>query len=161
MSENGTSISTNSFTYLKKLIDNYDGWERTQIVSGERVIEKTAIIGGTVFASSFVPNQDICSYGGQSYLYGLYFTTGTAYLNPIFVGSQGLSDTSLDGTTYQKVVDVIFLGEGLASSPGIHVGKQEGNQATGFIQTSKGLIESLAIDPALSIRSGLETWKEE
>lgn len=161
MSENGTSISANSFEYLRSLIVNYDGWERKQIVSGERVIEKTAIIGGTVFASSFVPNQDICSYGGQSYLYGLYFTTGTAYLKPIFVGSGGLADTSLGGTTYQKVVDVIFLGEGLASSPGIHVGKQEGNQATGFIQTSKGLIESLAIDPALSIRSGLETWREE
>ena len=124
------------------------------------MLEKPAIIGGVLFATSFVPNQDICSYGGDSYLYGLYFETGTAYLNPVFVGSDGLESVTMDGTTQDKVVDVIFLGEGLASSPGIHVGRQAGNQATGFIQTSKGLIKSLAIDPALSIRSGLETWRE-
>jgi type IV pilus assembly protein PilY1 len=141
-------------------MDSHDGWERTLFVSGERMIEKPAIIGGALFATSFVPNADICSYGGDSYLYGLYYETGTAYTKPVFVGSQGIENVTLDGDTHQKVVDVIYLGEGLASSPGIHVGKQKGNEATGFIQTSKGLIESLNIDPALSIRSGLETWRE-
>jgi type IV pilus assembly protein PilY1 len=160
MSDDGTTISSDPFKQLVGEMDSYDGWERTLFVSGERMIEKPAIIGGALFATSFVPNQDICSYGGDSYLYGLYYETGTAYTKPFFVGSQGIENVTLDGNIHQKVVDVIYLGEGLASSPGIHVGKQQGNQATGFIQTSKGLIESLNIDPALSIRSGLETWRE-
>ena len=93
-------------------------------------------------------------------MYGLYFETGTAYTHPLFVGANGVQTVTIGGTAQTKVTDVLYLGEGLASSPGIHVGKQEGNQATGFIQTSTGLIESFGIDPALNIRSGLETWRE-
>ncbi|MFA5904839.1 MAG: hypothetical protein WC836_12965 [Desulfobacula sp.] len=161
MSENGGStISGHTFDNLINLMESYDGWERKQTLLGERAVEKPAIIGGSLFVSTFFPNQDICSYGGDSYLYGLYFETGTAYPKPLFVGSLGESTVTIGGTSYKKVVDRISLGEGLASSPGIHVGRQTGNQATGFVQTSTGLIESLELDPALSIRSRLETWKE-
>ncbi len=162
ISEDGTTVSSNDLWHLRDLIaDAYDGWERTLVTSGERVIEKPAIAGGILFATSFVPNQDICAYGGDSYLYGLYYETGTAWLNPVFGGSTGTQTITIGGGPKEKVVDVIHLGEGLASSPGIHIGKQEGNTATGFIQTSKGFIQSLTIDPALSIRSTLETWSEE
>ena len=210
ISEDGSTISVNSFDYLVDNMENYDGWERKQKLTGERAIEKPAIIGGSLFVSTFLPNQDICSYGGDSYLYGLYFETGTAYTHPLFVGANGVQTVTIGGlfvstflpnqdicsyggdsylyglyfetgtaythplfvgangvqtvtiggTAQTKVTDVLYLGEGLASSPGIHVGKQEGNQATGFIQTSTGLIESFGIDPALNIRSGLETWRE-
>ncbi len=161
ISENGISLSAKSFSDFVDEMDGYDGWERTTNYGGERVIEKPAIIGGSLFVSSFIPNQDICQFGGSSYLYGLYFETGTAFPDQVFVGTGGLQSVVIGGTTYDQVVDVISLGEGLASSPGIHVGKQEGNTATGFIQTSKGIIESIEIDPALKIRSGLENWQEQ
>ncbi|MBI9088277.1 MAG: hypothetical protein JEZ12_03585 [Desulfobacterium sp.] len=152
------TTSFGNFSDLEGEVENHDGWEREIYYSGERVIKKAAIIGGTVLASSFIPNSDICGFGGSSYIYGLYYKTGTAYKNPAFKG--GIKTVVIDGDPEDKVVDMISLGDGLASSPGVHVGKQKDGKVTAFIQTSKGFIETEEIDPALKMRSGIKAWRE-
>lgn len=135
-----------------------DGWYRNLTISGERNFTKPAIIGGTLLVSTFVPNDDICGAGGKSYLYGLFYETGTAFKRPTF--SNGLESIVLDGDPKDKVKDVIDLGDGMASSPGIHIGRQEKDKATAYIQTSRGNVVDLDVDPALKTRSGLKSWIE-
>ena len=125
------------------------GWYKT-LDSGERIISKPSVLGGILLAPSFVPNNDICAFGGDSYLHALYFETGTAY-------SQSVVGTTPDGTK-DKVLDKVGLGVGISSSLGIHVGGEHG--ARGFIQQSTGTINQIDLTPALSIKSGFVNWRE-
>ena len=56
-----------------------DGWMRTLDTTKERVITKPAILGGTLLISSFVPNDDVCGYGGGNGTFGLQYVTRTAH----------------------------------------------------------------------------------
>jgi type IV pilus assembly protein PilY1 len=94
-----------------------------------------------------VPIDDICAFGGDSWLHALYFETGTAYVKSV-VGVE--ADDS--------VKDKIKLGVGISSSLGIHVGREHG--ARGFIQQSTGTINQIDLTPALSIKSGFVNWRE-
>jgi type IV pilus assembly protein PilY1 len=122
------------------------GWYK-QLDSGERIVSKPSVLGGILLAPSFVPNNDICGFGGDSYLHALYFETGTAYYKSV-VGVE--ADDS--------VKDKINLGAGLSSSIGIHVGREHG--AKGFIQQSTGTINQIDLTPALSVKSGFVNWRE-
>jgi type IV pilus assembly protein PilY1 len=125
------------------------GWYKT-LDSGERIVSKPSVLGGILLAPSFVPNNDICAFGGDSYLHALYFETGTAY-------SQSVVGTTPDGAK-DKVLDKVGLGVGISSSLGIHVGREHG--ARGFIQQRTGTINQIDLTPALSIKSGFVDWRE-
>jgi len=125
------------------------GWYK-ELDSGERIVSKPSVLGGLLLAPSFVPNNDICGFGGDSYLHALYFETGTAYVKSV-VG------TETEGTK-EKVLDRVGLGVGISSSLGIHVGREHG--ARGFIQQSTGTINQIDLAPALSIKSGFVNWRE-
>jgi type IV pilus assembly protein PilY1 len=134
-----------------------DGWMRTLTVPKERILVKPTALGGVVFVPSFVPNADICGYGGDSYLYGLFFETGTAYAKAVF--DQGTQTVTISGVgDVIKVMDKKALGVGKSSSLGIHVGQEEG--ATGYIQQSTGTILSVELNPAFNIKSSLRSWIE-
>ena len=157
--EGGSYSAYGDFNYLKSQARLKDGWYRTlSQETKERCIVKPAIVGGIVLAPTFAPNDDICEFGGNSYLYGLYYETGTAYARAVFTGGTETIQT-VDGPK-EKVLDVIDLGEGMASSSGIHIGRQEGGKAGAFIQISTGEVVGLEIDPALKPRSGLKFWIE-
>jgi type IV pilus assembly protein PilY1 len=132
-------------------VRNMDGWIRSLRISGERIITRFAVLGGIVFTPSYVPSSNLCAYGGDSYLYGQYYETGTAYYKPVFQGG-----TQTIGTL-TTVLDKKWIGAGVASSIGVHVGK-EGSK--GFIQTSTGTIIEEKLDTALKIKSGLKSWME-
>jgi type IV pilus assembly protein PilY1 len=158
-------ITTNNQVYegstsipnLAALVQAKDGWMRSLTTSKERILVKPALLGGIVFVPSFIPNADICGYGGDSYLYGLYYLTGTAYYDPVFPGET--TTVTISGVGDVVVVfDKIYLGEGKASSLGLHVGM--GEDATGYIQQSTGTIITQPLNPAFNIKSGLTSWME-
>ena len=125
------------------------GWYK-ELESGERIINKPSLLGGILLAPSFVPNNDICGFGGSSYLHTLYFETGTAfYKSVVGVEAEGGKD---------RVLDRIDLGLGISSSLGIHVGR--GHGARGFIQQSTGTIAQIDLKPAFSVKSGFVNWRE-
>jgi type IV pilus assembly protein PilY1 len=130
------------------------GWYRRLDLDGERIINKPSVLGGILLAPSFVPNPDICGFGGDSYLYALYFETGTAYYKSVI----GTLATMVDGTEKQKVLDKKSLGVGLSSSLGIHIGRERG--ARGFIQQSTGTITQIDLTPAFDVKSGFTNWRE-
>ena len=145
-----------TFDSLVDAVRGYNGWIRSLEEPRERIVTKFAVIGGIVFTPSFVPNSDICGFGGESFLYGLYFETGTAYQKPVFSG--GTETVTIGEEDYQKVLDRVSLGAGKASSVGLHVGMEEGAKA--FIQQSTGVVISENVHPAFKIKSGLKSWRE-
>jgi len=151
--DGSTSIAGTTFGDLK-IEQSYDeryacGWYKN-LESGERIINKPSLLGGILLAPSFVPNQDICGFGGNSYLHALYFETGTAFYKSV-VGVEAEGDKD-------RVLDRIDLGLGISSSLGIHVGRESG--ARGFIQQSTGTIAQINLTPAFSVKSGFVNWRE-
>jgi type IV pilus assembly protein PilY1 len=122
------------------------GWYKA-LDSSERIVSKPSVLGGILLAPSFVPNEDVCGFGGDSYLHALYFETGTAYVKSV-VGVEA----------DDRVKDKIKLGVGISSSLGIHVGRKSG--AKGFVQQSTGTINQIDLTPAFSVKSGFVNWRE-
>lgn len=137
--------------------DYFDGWYRTLTTLKERSVVKFSVLGGIVFAPTFIPDDDICGFGGESNLYGLYYETGTAYYKAVFL-PEGTERVTIQGEEKEKVLDKMSLGVGKASALGIHVGQEEG--ALAFIQQGTGSIFNINVNPAFPIKSGLIHWYE-
>lgn len=154
----GSSIET--FTDLTDSMASKDGWElylgQSLTTDGERVLNKPTILGGIVFDTTFIPNDDPCGYDGSSNILGTYFETGTAYVDEVFIG--GSEERYVDGEKKTAVSRFAPVGVGRGSSVSIHVGKQVG--ATGYVQQSTGIVQALALNPAFQIRSGFIYWRE-
>ena len=119
--------------------------------SGERVLEKASVLGGLVMFSTFKPNTDICQYGGEGRIYGLYYETGTAYKQDVF----SLHDPGI-GTKLARSLD---LGQGRPSGLAIHLGQQKGGKL--YIQQSTGTIEELVMKAPFRQKSGTVVWYED
>jgi type IV pilus assembly protein PilY1 len=114
----------------------------------ERVLSRSSVLGGLVLFTTYQPTNDICSVLGDSYLYALYYETGTAYNKPV-VGTyiQG-------GTEYIK--RSTSLGQGMPTSVGVAIGET----VSGFVQKSTGEIVRVETAPGLGVRSGAASWRE-
>ncbi|MDA3832846.1 MAG: PilC/PilY family type IV pilus protein, partial [Spirochaetales bacterium] len=60
-----------------------DGWY-LDFSTGERNLGQAALIGGLLSFTTFTPAADICSAGGSSDLWGLYYKSGTAFYRGVF-----------------------------------------------------------------------------
>ena len=90
---------------------------------------------------------------GNSTLYGLYYQTGTAWREPVFGLPAGM--WANDEVAYK-----LDLGYGLAITPNLHVGGEEGS--TAFVQTSTGAIVAVE-QPNLPLqegKTGRKSWFE-
>ncbi len=131
-----------------------DGWYKNLNLSRERNLGQATLLGGLVTYTTYQPFDEQCLTEGLGYLYGVYYQTGTSFFIPVFVGgdSVGVDDSG-------HVIDKVDLGRGLAKTPNLHVGKQEGAKA--FVQTSTGTIVEIP-QPNLPIRNagaGRASWE--
>jgi hypothetical protein len=148
------STRIGDFNTLMSLARQENGWIRTLEETGERILAKAAVLGGIVLTPSFVPNDDVCGFGGESYLYAQYYETGTAYYKPVFL-KRGTKTVNIDGEDRTQVLYKVLLGEGMASAVGVHAGA---GVTKALIQQSTGTILSEELDPAFNIKSGLRSW---
>jgi len=117
-------------------------------VLGERSVVSPTIIGGVVFYPTFIPINDICQATGTSYVYGLFYLTGSATPSPIFSGAAGTS--AVGGNTVSNTR--VSLGDGLASQMAVQVTNSSGcaGGVKGFSQSSTGAIASPCTKPTLT-----------
>jgi type IV pilus assembly protein PilY1 len=147
-----TGFSTN--VSWEDLIDDQassGGWfidfaEDDGSLIGERSLGQSALIGGALTFTTFIPSEDPCVAGGTSWLWVTYYKTGTAYSDPIIGEESGIS------------IRKTSLGEGLTTTPGIHVGGEDGTKA--FIQNSNGAIEVVEEKNPYNVKSGVTDWAE-
>ncbi|MBF0140592.1 MAG: hypothetical protein HQL74_09975 [Magnetococcales bacterium] len=144
-------------------VTDYLGWYRTLGYDGsnpsERVVTQMPLIGGTLVATSYTPNADLCQIEGTSNLYGLYYKTGTTHSSAI------LSSATLQGatsTTKTLSLTSTSLGRGLATSPDVHIGTgKSAGDVTVVVQQSTGAIgQADAKLVTKTERSGEISWRE-
>jgi len=127
-----------------------DGWYLDfSTGTGEKNLGQAALIGGLLSFTTFIPESDICSAGGESFLWALYYQTGTAHYSGV-LGTETVSGK-------EQTIKEISLGQGLSTSPNIHIGRESGTAV--FVQSSTGEITKIEQDNPLSTKSGMQSWK--
>ncbi|MBT8340565.1 MAG: hypothetical protein HKP58_19075, partial [Desulfatitalea sp.] len=90
--ENGNTLSgfSGSFNDLTNDIeDNYLGWRLNfDLNTGERNLGQSVLAGEVLTFTTYVPSADPCAIGGESFVYALYYRTGTAYTQSISAWTQ-------------------------------------------------------------------------
>jgi len=155
----GIEITSGDYTSLNTLANdiknNWDGWYLNFDETGERNLGQAGVLGDIVTFSTFVPNNDLCAYEGRSYLYALYYKTGTAYWEGVLMTDDN-NGTGIGPNN--KVVSKIDIGKGYSETPNIHTGREAGSKA--FVQTSTGAIISIEqANPGIT-KSGKASWQE-
>jgi len=99
------------------LVASKDGWyvklATAAGTSAERSVSSSVVLAGAVFFPTLVPTNDFCSSTGTSYLYALYYKTGSAVPTPI-IGTS-VSGANTNSNTRMN------LGDGVASQVAVHI----------------------------------------
>ena len=130
-----------------------DGWYRDFADERERNLGQASLLGGLVSFTTYKPSTNLCKAEGSGYLYGVHYQTGTPWIEDVF----GRTDT---GDPRKPNPERLELGEGLSTTPNIHVGEEEGGKA--FIQTSVGKIVEIPQPnlPNKQVKSGRIRWRD-
>ena len=118
----------------------------------QRNLGQPTILGGLLLFTTYQPFSGLCQAEGLSYLYGVYYQTGTSWYEPVF------GETSV---TNGKVENQLFLGQGLAETPNLFVGQGADGKVSAYVQTSTGEIKGIAIEnlPLKNYYTGRAAWK--
>lgn len=152
-STNGTKclpsgvVTVEDLEYYIRDETNIEGWKRMLTSTGERVLVEPSLFGGITNFVTSVPSNDYCVAGGSSKLYALYYLTGTAWKENVFGDASG-----------DHVPFIVDLGQGIASRPSLHLGKEQGVKL--YFQNNLGEIIVLhqPVLPTSLIKSGKGGW---
>ena len=161
---NGSNTSANP--WAMKLFAGQSGWGGPATSGGsERVFTKPLVVGGIVFFTTFIPDADICTGSGDTYVFALDYKTGMPPTSPVF---------DLNGDGKFTDADKVLVNGSLVMPIGVYVGRGQGSapvlfKDTLFITTSTpqagsagsgnvtGLNSLLVNIPQKKIR--VESWK--
>jgi len=139
---------TSGANSMAGLVASKDGWYVKLVTaagtSAERSVSSPVVLAGAVFFPTLVPTNDFCSSTGTSYLYALYYKTGSAYSSPII-------GTTTSGANTNST-NRISMGEGVASQVAVHI------DGTG---TSNGSSISGGGGPTIKVCSQMSTGSSE
>ena len=129
-----------------------NGWKRG--ITGQKMFSKPFVAGGLVDFTSFQPTSTSCSLGGNTHLWSLHYTTGTAYVQPTIFQTGGTSGATTSLTISASVnlgTGVPPLGESLVALP------LSGDTYKVITQVSGGL-PGTSMAPSLPAKSGYVLW---
>jgi type IV pilus assembly protein PilY1 len=147
-----TSVELSSAT---PTVDD-EGW-KIMLTNGERVISRPLAVGGLIDFLTYRPDSNVCSYGGNSYLYSLGYTTGVASSNVSIRAPEATSGTA--GTV--TVSKSILLGPGappMGEAIIIPPPKPDDDKLKKKIQIATGVIVEAENNPVYSIISKVIHW---
>ncbi len=154
-----TDLLGTATTTLQGLIQTKHGWVTSLPTARERVIVSPTLVGGIVFFPSFVPNGDVCTATGNSYLYALFYLTGSAYKESVIGLTQAGANTNVNRS--------LDLGAGLSSGMAVHIGATNTDAATGMTgrvtvcgQSSTGALSCRKSGTPLSAWSRYVSWND-
>jgi type IV pilus assembly protein PilY1 len=142
----GNSNATRDWAWLTSTLDQAPGWKHAFSTAGERVLGQAAILGGSVVFTSVIPAQEVCTAGGTSRLWSLYYKTGTPYFWPSLKHSGG---------NFPPFID---LGQSLAAHPTLHVGENPTTKA--ITQSNTGDLTGTEVTSPLPFKSGSLFWRK-
>jgi type IV pilus assembly protein PilY1 len=112
--------------------------------TGERIIRAPALIAGTLYVPSFLPNASACAAGGQSWLYTLDFKDGSAPDH-----ANGTANNVTSGR-------VNSMGDGILADPSVDLVNEQI-----ILQSSNAVLLTQSITSGLKrllVRSWRQKW---
>lgn len=140
---------------------DYLGWYRNLDISGtnpsERATTPLVLLKKTLFVTTYTPSADLCQVEGNSKVYGLYYRTGTAYNKPILGSAKKTNALPED-----KILSITTkdLGQGLATSPDVHIGSGSVPDTKVVVQESTGNISQVDAKTANALEKHELSWRE-
>lgn len=134
----GASTEQAAIACIESTLKTYDGWMwmDKSIPSPYRqgkFYSTPTVVGGVVAGAYFVPDSDVCSLGGETWLAALHYTTGTPSFQPTVLAS----DTTSSGTTGLTLYGRSKVGSGAPPMGGGTVIFGGGDSFTLFLQLEK------------------------
>jgi len=139
---------------LTDAINDKSGWYINFQEPKERNIGQATLLGGILAFTTYLPSLDPCEFEGDSYLYALYYLTGTAYKQFVI----GTEEEVVGEETKERVLKKTPLGKGLAVTPNIHEGR--GNNPKLLVQKSTGGVVPIEQASPGQTKSGATSWRE-
>ncbi len=151
-----TSISQTS----SSVAPSTTGWFLSLSVSptSERVISRPLAVGGLVDFLTYRPSSDLCSYGGDSYLYAVDYLTGVAP-STVAIRDPGVTGGTTTGTV--TVAKGVLLGPGAPPTGEaiiIPPPKEGKDGLKKKIQVATGVIVEAENKPVISVTSKISHW---
>jgi hypothetical protein len=108
--------------WAMKLFAGQSGWGGPALIGGsERVFTKPLVVGGIVFFTSFIPDADLCTGSGDTWVFAVDYRTGLPPTKPVFDlnGDGKFTDADkLTDASGNLVVPVgVYVGRGQGSAP--------------------------------------------
>ena len=128
------------------------------LTQGERVISRPLAVGGLVDFLTYKPDNDLCSYGGSSYLYAVDYQKGVAPTNVAIRAPATTNKVTSGAVTIQKG---ILLGPGApptGEAITIPPPKEGQEQLKKKIQVATGVIVETENTPVISTISKVVHW---
>jgi type IV pilus assembly protein PilY1 len=136
------------------------GWYR-ELETGtpsERCISKPTLVSGSLIVPTYIPSADICELGGETYMFAMYYETGTAYYKvELIAEGTGAADGYCGGSGYEHVVREH---EGSGAPPSRSGAYLSSDELKAFLQKSTGEVVEIGLDTAIKPKSELINWME-
>ncbi|MGD9217158.1 MAG: PilC/PilY family type IV pilus protein, partial [Desulfobacteraceae bacterium] len=154
------SGSTPFLDFVDEVREQSNGWylsllePATDSDPSERIITQSAILGGIVLTPTFTPTTEICGMGGDTTFVGVYYETGTGYIQQLFD-----IDTTSDDTDEGEVIEIRDddTYKGMPAPKAVfHAGRESG--ASISIQVATGEVVNKRVDPAYYFKSMVTEW---
>ncbi|MBI2801518.1 MAG: hypothetical protein HYX63_14770 [Gammaproteobacteria bacterium] len=166
VSTTGGTTPDASFKGIVSSITAAGGWKRDYAnqatpvdTPAGRSVNRATVIDSVVFGTEFTPSTDLCGAEGTSKLLGLFFKSGTTTPTGIFGQQPCPANSCPTGVT--ESIPSVDLGAGLASTPSIHIGKQDvPGKVTAVTQSSTGAINTTNATTLGGIKNGEISWRE-
>ena len=163
----GVSNFKDLYTYIVGRCDSgvgctgADGWVRAFETPWERNLGQGTLLGGLISFTTYQPFQDICQPAGQSFFYNLHFQTGTPYYASVIDASTNGTMAENDQGSLRTIMSRLPIGKGLATTPRLFAGRQQGSKA--LIQTTAGAFLEITQSnlPVKTIKSGRLNWRSD
>jgi len=139
----------------------FDGWLIDFTETNERNLGQAALLGGLLTFTTYTPSPDICKAEGTSALYARWYETGTSFYRKVFQDGNTFVDRNGDNVIDHGELVIsgrITLGKGMALTPNIHTGREEGSKA--YVQTSEGDIVSVEQGVVGDNKSQKTSWMQ-
>lgn len=128
------------------------------LTQGERVISRPLAVGGLVDFLTYKPDNDLCSYGGSTYLYAVDYQKGVAPTNVAIRAPATTNNVTSGAVTIKKG---ILLGPGApptGEAITIPPPKEGQEQLKKKIQVATGVIVEAENTPVISTISKVVHW---